>query len=174
MNRACLLVIAILFCGVAGCKIEISVPTGGTVRSQSDSYVCKSGETCTINVVDVFFDETFIAQAAPGYRFEGWRKSDGYLCGNSTKPCHLFTSIFEGNELLESILSSEEVSYLAPVFMNTATYSAVIGTKGGRIEFPNGVTFLVPEGAVSKYTRVKRRLLQKYIKCAKFLPTARV
>lgn len=59
---------------LSGCKVQITVPEGGRVESTSGAYVCESGEACTIDVVDVFFDEIFQAQPAPGYEFVSWRQ----------------------------------------------------------------------------------------------------
>ena len=42
---------------ISGCKIEIQVPSGGAVVSESGAYTCSSGSTCSIDVVDIFFDD---------------------------------------------------------------------------------------------------------------------
>ena len=100
-----------------GCKIEIRVPQqGGSVVSSDGAYVCEAGQTCVIDVVDLFFDETFIAQPAHGYAFSRWTKDDSFLCGGDTEPCRLSTASFEGIPALMSILESDEVFFLAPRF----------------------------------------------------------
>jgi len=99
-----------------GCRIEISVPEGGTVETLSESHRCGGGEKCVVEVNDLFFDETFVAQPDEGYTFSHWIKQPRGLCGGLTTSCHLFTSLFEGNEVLISFLSSTEVFFLEPVF----------------------------------------------------------
>lgn len=102
---------------LSGCKIEIRVPQGGTVVSSDGAYRCEAGQTCVIDVVDLFFDETFIAQPAPGYYFSRWNEEESSLCGGETTPCRLFTGDFEGNPALQSFLESEETWFLEPNFI---------------------------------------------------------
>ena len=109
--------ISAVFLGLPGCKIEIRVPQGGTVQSSDGAYICEAGQTCVIDVVDLFFDETFIAVPAPGYTFSRWKDKDRYLCGGETAPCRLFTADFEGKPALESIMESDETFFLEPRFI---------------------------------------------------------
>ena len=111
------ILITIVFLALPGCKIEIKVPQGGTVVSSDGAYTCEAGQTCVIDVVDLFFDETFIAEPAPGYYFSRWKEKDRYLCGGATTPCRLFTADFEGNPALQSILESDETYFLEPRFV---------------------------------------------------------
>jgi len=99
-----------------GCKLEIRVPDGGTVVSSDGAYICEAGQTCVIDVVDIFFDETFIAEPAPGYSFTGWRKKDRYLCGGEITPCRVSTTDLEGNPVPQSMLESDETAFLQPRF----------------------------------------------------------
>jgi len=101
---------------LSGCKLEIRVPHGGTVISTDGAYICEAGQTCIIDVVDLFFDETFVAEPAPGFSFTGWRDRDRYLCGGEVTPCSLSTGEFEGNPALLSILESDETFFLVPRF----------------------------------------------------------
>ncbi len=102
---------------LAGCKIEITVPEGGRVVTESGNIVCEAGETCTVDVVDIFFDELFIAEADEGMQFAGWQKRNRGFCGGSTDHCHLYTSGFEGNEdLMPFLESDEEKFYLSPTW----------------------------------------------------------
>ena len=73
--------ILIAFLAITGCKIRIVVPEGGRVTTSSGAYNCTAGKTCDIDVVDIFFDQTFTAQPAQGYDFTGWQKRDRGLCG---------------------------------------------------------------------------------------------
>ena len=112
----CLLITTVLL-ALTGCKIEIRVPHGGTVVSSDGAYICETGQTCVIDVVDLFFDETFIAQPAPGFTFSRWEDKDRhYLCGGETEPCRLATADFEGNPLFQPILESDETFVLKPRF----------------------------------------------------------
>ena len=112
---SCLLASGLLV--LSACKLQIKVPQGGTVTSSDGAYTCEAGQTCTIDVVDLFFDETFVAEAAPGYYFSRWNKLDGYLCGAETTPCQLSTAAFEGHPALEAMLESNETFALQPVFV---------------------------------------------------------
>ena len=66
-------VLSVLLLCFTGCKIIVSVPEGGAVVSQSGSYDCGEGESCIVEVNDVFFDETFTAQPRDGFKFTGWK-----------------------------------------------------------------------------------------------------
>ena len=65
---------------ISGCRLEIEVPEGGKVVTQSGNFECLAGETCVIEVTDASFDETFIAMPDNGYSFR-WRKIPGAFCG---------------------------------------------------------------------------------------------
>ena len=122
MKQSKLIVITMPLLFTAGCKIQIEVPPGGQVVTESGVYSCSTGEVCSIDVVDLFFDETFSAEPATGYRFDGWLKRDRGLCGGSDDPCRLLTAGFEGNEVLMGFLERpEEVFYLVPQFEEIPT-----------------------------------------------------
>jgi hypothetical protein len=102
---------------VSGCKIEMSATEGGSITTASGAYSCAAGQQCvSIDVVDLFFDETFQALPEDGFVFAGWRKRNRGLCGGSKNDCRLFTSGFEGNDILLSFLDTDEVFYLEAVF----------------------------------------------------------
>lgn len=100
----------------AGCKIEITVPPEGRVATESGAIACGPAETCVVEVTDVFFDETFIAQPQDGFEFTGWRKRDRGFCGDRSTPCRLATTGFPGNDDLMSLLRSDQTFFLEPVF----------------------------------------------------------
>lgn len=109
----------IAFLSFAGCKVRITAPEGGDVVTESGNYQCLSGKTCTLEVVDFLFDETFIVRPLWGYNFEFWRKGPYSLCGWGQKPCRV-RSTGSGNntalaELIGSILRSDEIFDLEPV-----------------------------------------------------------
>ena len=119
MSYRTLLFTVLVVVTLASCKIQIEVPTGGSVASQSGNYTCAEGKTCVIDVVDLFFDETFVARPKAGYEFVRWKKKAGGFCGAGKarfKPCHLYTSVFEGIPVLEQFLARDDVFYLQPVF----------------------------------------------------------
>ncbi|GAB5451860.1 MAG: hypothetical protein Hals2KO_21880 [Halioglobus sp.] len=110
------LLIAVALLALQGCKLDVKVPQGGKVVSADGSFVCEANETCSIDVVDLFFDQTFKAVPEHGYVFSGWRTKDGYLCGGESGPCALSTAGFEGNPELQAMLESEETFFLQPRF----------------------------------------------------------
>ncbi|WP_116368073.1 hypothetical protein [Parahaliea mediterranea] len=107
---------------LGGCKIQLSATEGGTITTQSKRFSCKAGQSCAkVDVSDLNFDETFVAQAEPGYEFVGWRKRDRGLCGGSKKACTINTSGFAGNDVLMSFLDKPgEVFFLEAVFRKPA------------------------------------------------------
>ncbi|MEM6581706.1 MAG: hypothetical protein AAF699_10560 [Pseudomonadota bacterium] len=125
MRATRILAIVLSALAVTSCKLRIVVPEGGTVRSQSGAYVCAAGQRCTIDVVDFFFNETFIAQPASGYTFTGWRKADRRLCGGDTGNCTLSTRGLDAvnsqlTNLMQSIFdSNSDVFFLQAVFEQT-------------------------------------------------------
>ena len=46
----------------AGCKLVIVVPEGGSVTTESGGYSCAEATECELEIVDAFFDETFLAR----------------------------------------------------------------------------------------------------------------
>ncbi|MFC1579264.1 RCC1 domain-containing protein [Pseudomonadota bacterium] len=134
-----LLGIALAFLFLAGCKIQIALPKGGNVFTESGSYDCLSGQACTIDVYDTFFDETFIAVAEPGYRFAGWKKRDKGLCGGSDQPCHLLTTFFQEFDALMQILNSDMQFYLTPEFVFYGWDADGDGLKDIDDKYPYGV-----------------------------------
>jgi hypothetical protein len=104
---------------LSGCKVAIKVPEGGRVISVSGAYACSSGETCVVDVSDIYFNETFVAQPSPGFYFAGWKKNWRGLCGGNTAPCNLDTSGFKGQNAFLDLLASDETFFLTPVFQTS-------------------------------------------------------
>lgn len=124
LTRCTVLAVAALM--VVSCKLRIIVPEGGSVTTQSGAYSCGSGETCNIDVVDFFFDQTFVAKPAQDYKFKFWRKGDRRFCGASPEPCQVLTTGLDVNEDLGQVMrsffeSSDEIFYLQPVFEKKST-----------------------------------------------------
>ena len=106
---------------LASCKIKIIVPVEGSVITSSGAFSCGVAQICFIDVVDFFFDETFIAKPMPGYEFVKWEFRDRGLCGGKTPPCHLYTDFFEGMPAFIAFLESDEVFVLKPIFKMAGT-----------------------------------------------------
>jgi hypothetical protein len=116
--------IAVAALMITSCKIRIVVPEGGSVESQSGAYSCAAGKSCDIDVLDFFFDQTFVARPASGYEFKYWKKADRRFCGNTTAPCRVYTAGLNANRdlatVMQSFFESDEVFYLQPVFEQKA------------------------------------------------------
>lgn len=119
MKRLFLLVLVTL--ALAGCKVEVHVPEGGSVVTDSGTFTCGAGERCVLNVSDVHFDETFSALPASGYEFTGWKSRWGGFCGGRREPCTLQTLNFPGHPGLMAFLDSDETFYLEPVFAKSTS-----------------------------------------------------
>jgi len=132
----CLMLLALL----PACKIQVAVPPGGKVITESKSFTCKPRETCEIDVVDQFFAETFIAQANPGFAFMGWEKAPSAFCGERYNPCALSTDKFDLFPNLMAILASDQVFYLKPRFEPIPTISQDdLKTSGNAVPIPDGI-----------------------------------
>lgn len=101
---------------LSACKIVISTPEGGHVRSSSGAYDCPGKKVCSVPVYDIHFDETFTAIPEEGYFFAGWRNAEKTFCARSIEPCTLKTSGLSGQENLLQILESDEEFFLYPDF----------------------------------------------------------
>ena len=102
---------------LAGCKIEIEAPVEGSVTTASSAIECAAGQTCTIDIADTYFDETFEAVPATGWQFAGWKTGPNALCGDSLEPCNYSTTMFQGNEDIDAFLENQDIVLsLQPVF----------------------------------------------------------
>lgn len=109
------LILAAVFLGA--CKVQITAPSTGSVVSGSTAYDCSAGNTCEIDVVDLFFSETFRAEPKAGFVFQQWKRDARHFCGGNTEPCELYTDGLDAFPVLMSLLESDEVFYLEPVFV---------------------------------------------------------
>lgn len=105
-------IFALLALIAGGCKIDVVAPEGATIRSESGVYECIGPNVCTIEVNDVFFNETFRVETEGDLIFAGWKRRDRGLCGGLTDACPIVTSLFAGNEVLEAFLASDETFFL--------------------------------------------------------------
>jgi len=126
---------------ITGCKLQIIVPPGGHVVSESGNISCGAGESCTIDITDVFFDETFQAIPDPGYTFVSWRQRLLGWCGGRNAPCRLTTTGLLDTPFM-SMLEDDYLFYLQPIF-------AVPNTWTRRADLPHpgvGVASCVIDG----------------------------
>lgn len=125
MKTSQVLLISVIV-SLAACRIEIEAPIEGSVSTVSEAIECAAGQSCTVEVDDTFFDETFVAEPAEGWIFAGWKNQPYYLCADSTAPCRFSTTSWAGNEDLEAILSNPDAHlYLEPVFAVDRTTSGI-------------------------------------------------
>ena len=114
LTRACLFTAV---AALSACKIEIETPVEGSVTTLSGAIDCAATEVCTVDVVDIFFAETFVAEPEQGFIFKSWKQKERGFCGGATTPCQLVTAGFAGNEALTNLLNNpDEIFYLEPVF----------------------------------------------------------
>jgi hypothetical protein len=134
MNRNIVTSLALLTVAVlAGCKVDVIVPEGGLVKTESESFYCAENEKCSFDIVDAYFDETFVAVPKIGYEFLGWKQNYKGLCGGETDPCFLQTLGFDNHELGTKILYSDFQVYLEPVFNKVKGKEPVIVDASGTV-----------------------------------------
>ena len=105
---------------LAACRIEVPVPTSGSVATNSGSMNCAAGSTCTLDVADIHFDETFVATPATGFVFDSWKSGNRRICGGNTGPCQYSTANLERNAQAIALLSDpDQVLYVDPYFKST-------------------------------------------------------
>lgn len=104
-------------CALAGCRIEVTVPEGGSVETASTAYSCAESAQCSIAVQDTGFNETFVATPNEGFLFSGWRKQHLGLCGGSLEPCQLDASLAADSPALMALIESDQAVYLEAQFL---------------------------------------------------------
>jgi hypothetical protein len=115
--------LVILFTAIllSGCFIRINPTPGGVVQNQSGNHPnCGVGDACEdIAVVDLTFDETFVAVPDEGYEFVRWISAREHFFGCTTEPSvRLYTADLEGTGL-ESYFSEDDVFFISPQFRST-------------------------------------------------------
>ena len=143
--RACRILLLITIATLAACKIEIEVPTSGSVTTNSNKINCTAGQTCSVDVVDIFFNETFVAQPATDFVFTGWKRKARGLCVGSLAPCTIDSSLAAGNAPLTALLNNpNEIFYLEPSFQSTGFKTLVTGNS-----FVNSIGWGIPGHATT-------------------------
>lgn len=119
---------------ITGCKLTVIVGEGGTVESASTTRNCAAGSTCEFEVSEANFTETFTAVPLPGYKFKGWQSGAGFLCWNNKGPtCALSNTVFKDVPAIQSILKSDAVFSVRPVFSSIANAKRVAKDAAGRV-----------------------------------------
>lgn len=114
-------VLSAMALALTACKIQIEVPQGGSVVTESGDYQCSAGSICIVEVTDLLFDESFRVETEDGYAFAGWAVRQGGLCGGSMEPCVLSTSGFASYPALLALLNSDDAFFLEPIFWSGNT-----------------------------------------------------
>lgn len=116
--RAVLLVLIIA--ALPGCRLMITVPTGGHVTGGSPAHFCDSGQSCNIEFANTGVSANFQAVPWDGWIFMGWRKDWKYLCGGSQESCDLSTDnpyLLSTYPFITELIESDELFFLQPVFV---------------------------------------------------------
>ncbi len=117
---------------VSGCKVQIEVPEGGTVASQSGVYTCEAGNTCEVDIVDGTFEESFVATPVAGFEFAGWKRRTSGLCSGDavkTLPCRVTTVGLDASVL--NLVLGDFTVFLEPEFVpfDNAGVTALLETN---------------------------------------------
>ena len=106
----------LLLSTLASCKLGVIVVDGGQVTSGS-SGTCMAQTNCVHEITDTNYTETFTAVPAIGWNFLRWNTGGDFLCGDSTNPvCVVSTVPLTGIPVGESIIASQQSFYIMPVF----------------------------------------------------------
>ncbi len=145
---------------VSACKLKIVPQEGGNVTSNSGTYTCEPGSPCTIDITDTFFNETFTANAAPGYEFHAWRTQKRALCAGTANSCSLSTALFADYPALMDLLASDEVFFLNPVFVKKSNVLRVF-EAGNRIKYRGTISRITADGTrTEEGVRAKREFFE--------------
>ncbi len=110
-KKAPVLIVALL---LQACKLVSEVPNSGQVNYQDGSIFCGAGDSCSLDINDSFFDETFMAEPAPGFAFAMWNRDS--ICARTDRACRISTRNFDKNETLQRLLDSSQKGFLRPEF----------------------------------------------------------
>jgi hypothetical protein len=141
---------------LTGCFLTLDVGEGGYVES-TIGY-CEESSSCSYEVTDTSFDESFTAIAKGGYVFSHWRGGDGYQCPGSENPvCQVSNTQGAGNANAESIVASDaDFGIVEPVFRAQRRPAPVVvdatGTVVGSLN-PDGIEFLATANGTAYYLR---------------------
>ena len=118
-----------------GCKVALTVTSGGDVTSLSGANDCAGGSLCEYEVTDTNFSETFTAVPRAGYVFSRWQGGAGYLCAESTDPtCTVENAPVEElpeaqRDVADTVIASGVYFYAQPLFTFVGIDTDEDGTK---------------------------------------------
>ena len=116
LSRHFLAVVLAVF-SLVGCRIDIAVPEGGIVVTESRALMCAQSTQCSMEVHDTAFNETFVAIPDTGFLFSGWVKQHLALCGGSLDSCQLDASLAADSPTFTALIDSDAVVYLQAQFL---------------------------------------------------------
>lgn len=108
------LLTTLLLTMLASCKIVANVPRSGSIEYVDGRDFCGSGESCSTDVVDSFFDETFVAVPEEGSVFSMWTRDS--LCPMTDRNCRISTRNFDKFSELQRLLDSGQKGLMDPIF----------------------------------------------------------
>lgn len=99
--------------------------------------IASSGEfncatSCSINVTNDSFDQTFVAIPTAGYEFKRWRRQTSGLCGGKVDSCRIVTAGFSAFDSLVAILESDQKFYMTPIFQRESGWGADVLSESFR------------------------------------------
>jgi hypothetical protein len=136
---------------IVGCKVAVIVVEGGEVQSIG-AVTCLEGTICMVEVNDTNFSASFTAVPNPGWHFVKWNKGWGLLCGDSTNPtCVVSTVGTAGNTSIEAIIASDKTFSIMPVFEIGLDTVTVAGKEWAQVDLFtnlswNQINAVCPEG----------------------------
>ncbi len=109
--------------GAGASTLRIESPLEGGVTAVSATLDCAAGQVCDVNISDIFFDETFVAEPAPGWHFDGWKVRQSGFCVGETGNCRVNASEFEDLDILND---PGVIQYLEPKFVVDRTTAGIV------------------------------------------------
>jgi predicted secreted Zn-dependent protease len=143
-------VIAIAALALAGCRLQIQVPLGGSIESSSGLYDCHAGVACLIYIDHTYFDETFKAVPEPGYAFAGWQRGKRTFCGGTDAACELSTTDFPLYPALMAFLDDFTVFKLVPQFTKNGEVTPYNTSTWIATSYHSAVNYLVKGDTVDQ------------------------
>ncbi len=155
-NAAKVISITLFLLFVQGCKINQVVPAGGAIVSRTGNYNCATGQTCLITINGTVFSDTFTAVPNPGYRFTGWKKQSGYLCGGTKTPCAL-------ENVPANFTAIDADTFLVPIFEKIDLVKFLPATTRGVFQVDPGATGAIDTTVTSAaWGAAPLQILQQY------------
>ena len=130
MNIAKPLTVLALTGILSGCFLTVDVNKGGKVESSLGE--CAEFISCTYEVTDTSFDESFTAIPNSGYTFSHWRGGDKYQCPGSENPvCQVSNTGLAGNANAEAVIAGNSEYKIEPVFTRNSEPKYVVRDGDG-------------------------------------------